>query len=383
MHINKLAILVAATTAGAVQGSGSYDLPGLPGRPGYLSCLPPAPAPASMTKQSQREIIYSSSLPASHNSLRGDGDTRKLATEAKEATVIHYTEDSWKLSREEVANAVKQVLNGDQTNFQLNEILSGEDATLQVFRITEDSMTISTEDFDEAFTIKNAFIEKSPGTKYKVDCPAKGDGDTCTVKELGQQDEAGNDLVTCFAEDSTITKEDIPAECGDEMYDMALYALPGPHFILAGTKSLDSSSVNPICPKSIAFSTMDGGQMGRKQIVSPYMEDIKDLPKHTLGVAALADMLEAESSAEAIDDESFDLATNNCVHYASSIWRRLGFDETEDLANFLVHNIIIDEAQLEEMMPKQRGGRMLLKAMSHEGHEEFVKNIVYSQLYLN
>ena len=379
MHINKLAILVAATTAGAVQGSGDYS--NIIGRPGYLSCLPPAPAPASMTKQSQREIIYSSSSsPASHNSLRGDGDTRKLAT--KKATVIHYTEDSWKLSREEVANAVKQVHNGDQTNFQLNEIAYGEDA-MQVFRITEDSMTISTEDFDEAFTIKNAFIEKSPGTKYKVDCPAKGDGDTCTVKELGQQDEAGNDLVTCFAEDSTITKEDIPAECGDEMYDMALYALPGPHFILAGTKSLDSSSVNPICPKSIAFSTMDGGQMGRKQIVSPYMEDIKDLPKHTLGVAALADLLKAEENAEAIDDESFDLATNNCVHYASSIWRRLGFDETEDLANFLVHNIIIDEAQLEEMMPKQRGGRMLLKAMSHEGHEDFVKNVVYEYFDLN
>ena len=326
---------------------------------------------------------YSSFSPASHTSLRGDGDMRKLAT--KEATVIHYTEDSWKLSREEVANAVKQVLNGDQTNFQLNEILSDEDSTFQVFLITEDSMTISTQNLDEAFTIKNAFIEKKPDTKYQVGCPAKGDGDTCTVTKLKQEDEVGNDLVTCFAEDSTIMKEDIPAECGNsnKMYDVALYALPGPHFILAGSKSLDSSSVNPICPKSVAFSTMDGGQIGRKQIVSPYMEDIKDLPKHTLGVAALADLLKAEENAEAIDDESFDLATNNCVHYASSIWRRLGFDETEDLANFLVHNIIIDEAQLEEMMPKQRGGRMLLKAMSDEGHEDFVKNVVYEYFDLN
>jgi hypothetical protein len=216
-----------------------------------------------------------------------------------------------------------------------------------------------------------------------TDCPAEVDGDTCTVMELGQQNEAGNDLVTCFTEESAIMKEDIPAECDDEMYDMALYALPGPHFILAGTKSLDSSSVNPICPKSIAFSTMDGGQIGKKQIVSPYMEDIKDLPKHTLGVAALADVLEAESGAEAIDAESFDFATNNCVHYASSVWRRLGFEETDDLANFLVHNIIIDEAHLKEMMSKQLGGRRLIEAMSHEGHEEFVKNVVYSQLYLN
>jgi hypothetical protein len=336
-----------------------------------------------MAKQSQREMEYSSSPPASHNSLRGDGDMRKPATEAKEATVIRYTEDSWKLSRDEVANAVKQVLSGDQTNFQLNDILSGEDATLQVFLITDDGMNISTQDLDKEFTIKNAFIERRPDIMYQVDCPAKGNGDTCTVKVLGQQDEAGNDLVTCFAEDSTITKEDIPAECGGEMYDMALYALPGPHFILAGTKSLDSSSVNPICPKSIAFSTMDGGQIGRKQIVSPYMEDIKDLPKHTLGVAALADVLEAESGAEAIDEASYDMLNNNCVHYASSIWRRLGFDETEDLANFLIDNIIVDEAQLEEMMSKQLGGRRLIEAMSHEGHEEFVKNVVYSQLYLN
>ncbi len=379
MRINKLAILVTAATAGAVQG-------GHPMAQSTARCYASASSMAvssssSMTKrQSQREMEHSSSPPGSHNSLRGDGDMRKLAT--KEATIIDYKEDSWKLSREEVVEAVEQVINGAETHFQLNVVASSHASPLQVKLLTEDSMNISTQDLNEAFTITNAFIEDEPETIYQVDCPAKGNGDTCTVK-LAQQDEAGNDLVTCFAEDSTITKEDIPTECDDEMYDMALYALPGPHFILAGTKSLDSSSVNPICPKSIAFSTMDGGQIGRKQIVSPYIEDIKDLPKHTLGVAALADMLEAESRAEAIGDESFDWATNNCVHYASSIWRRLGFDETQDLGNFVVHNIIIDEAQLEEMMSKQLGGRRLIEAMSHEGHEEFVKNVVYSQLYLN
>ncbi len=107
-----------------------------------------------------------------------------------------------------------------------------------------------------------------------------------------------------------------------------------------------------------------------------------DLPKHTLGVAALANVLEAESSAEAIDDKSFDLATNNCVNYASSIWRRLGFDETEDLANFLVDNIIVDKTQLEKLAFKS-GGRRLMDAMYNEGLEDFVKNVVYSQLYLD
>ena len=165
---------------------------------------------------------------------------------------------------------------------------------------------------------------------------------------------------------------------------MALYALPGPHFILAGIKSLDLDSSPPStnCPKSIVFSTMDGEQMGNKQIVSTYMEDFKDLPKHTLGLAALADVLKAEENAEAIDEASFDIVTNNCVNYASSIWRRLEFDETEDLANFLVRNIVIDEAQLEKLASKH-GGRRLHKAMFNKGLEKFWKNVVYSQLYLN
>jgi len=334
----------------------------------------------------------SSSLPTSNPGLRrgdGDDDMRKLST--KEATVLHYTDGSLKLSREAVVEAVKEVIDGVETNFQLNMITPGEDATLQVLLLNYDSMTVSTQEFDKEFTIKNAFIKKSPDTIYQVYCPAKVDGDTCTVtvfcgaaKKLDKPDRDGDghDLVTCFTEDSTITKEDIPTECGDEMYDMALYALPGPHFILAGTKSLHSSSVNPICPKSIAFSTMDGG-FGRKQIVSPYMEDFKDLPKHTLGVAALIDVLEAESSAEAIDEASFDMLENNCVHYASSIWRRLEIDETEDLGNFVVHNIIIDEDLLEKLASKVQGGRMLLNSMLNKRLEEFVKNVVYEYFNLN
>jgi len=165
-------------------------------------------------------------------------------------------------------------------------------------------------------------------------------------KMLDPQDKDGHGLVTCFEEASTIMKEAIPAECDDEMYAIDLYAYFGPHFILVGTKSLDSSSANPICPQSLAFSTLTI-QIGKKQIVSPYMEDFEDLPKHHLGVAALADILKAEENAEAIDEASYDMLNNNCVHYASSIWRRLGFDETEALGNFVVHNIVIDEDLLE------------------------------------
>jgi hypothetical protein len=318
----------------------------------------PAPAPASISKPS----------------LRG-GDMSNLGD------VIHYKVGSWELARDEVVNAVEDAIDDDEVNFQLN--ITGSPQLLHIIR---DNMTVSVEDIkSHQFTIKNAFLEEFPGKMYEVNCPASKDGNTCIVRDMAQQDEAGNDLVTCFAEESIISKEDIPTECDNEMYNVTLHALTGPHFILAATKSLDSSSANPICPQSLAFSTMDGGQSGTKQIVSPNLDlgEFKDLPKHHLGVAALADVLEAEENADPIDDKSFDLATNNCVTYASSIWRKLEFVETEDLANFLVDNIIVDEAQLEEMMSKQLGGRRLIEAMSHEGHEEFVKNVVYSQLYLN
>lgn len=180
--------------------------------------------------------------------------------------------------------------------------------------------------------------------------------------------------------ESTTTKEDIPAECGDEMYDVTLHAFSGPHFILAATKSPESSN-DVTCPESLAFEFMYGGQMGNKQIISAHLEDFKDLPKHTLGVAALADALKAEENAEAINATSFHLVTNNCLTYASSVWRRLGFDVTEDLNNFLIDNIMLNQALLTKVT-SNFGGRRLLGAISDQGYEEFWSNVVYSQLYL-
>ena len=181
--------------------------------------------------------------------------------------------------------------------------------------------------------------------------------------------------------DNTVTKEDIPAECGDEMYDVTLYALPGPHFILAATKSLESSK-DSTCPKSLAFDTVYGGIFNKQILSSHLVDQFKDFPKHTLGVAALADALKAEENAEAINATSFHLVTNNCLTYATSVWRRLGFDVTEDLNNFLIDNILLNQAHLTEMT-SLFGERRLLGAISSQGYEEFWSNFVYSQLYLN
>ena len=366
MHTSKLAILLVAAVVTPTAFSCRYP-DNLCNPPGSISCYASTSLLASLKKTGHH------SSPAANPGLR-HGDMRGLGK--VEATVIDYEAGSWELARDEVVNAVEEAIVGAETAFQLN-VMMGD--TLRVLLIQEDGMTISTEDFDSEFTLVNAFIEKSPDVEYQVDCPASDDGDKCAVKRVNQQGEDDNDLVACFTEDSIITKEDIAAECDDEMYDMALYTLPGPHFILAGTKSLDldPSYSNTICPKSIAFSTQKG-----KQIVSPYMEDINDLPKHNLGVATLADVLSAEENADAIDETSYDLLTNNCVNYASRIWRRLEFDETEDLANFLVHNIIVDKAQLEKLASKH-GGRRLLKTMFNKGLEKFWENVVYSQLYLN
>ena len=363
MYLHKLAILLlAAATPTALAGRDPWE-------ENSISCY------ASSSLLASQEKTGHHPSPAANPGLR-HGNMRVLVE--TEATVIDYEAGSWELARDEVVNAVQEVIVGAETAFQLN-VMMGD--TLGVLLIEEDGMSVSTEDLDGEFTLVNAFIKESPNVKYEVDCPASDGGDMCTVKEVNQQDEDGNDLVGCFTEDSIITKEDIAAECGEEMYDMALYALPGPHFILAGTKSLDldPSSSNTICPKSIALTT---DVKKGKQIVSPYIEDIKDLPKHALGVATLTDVLKAEENADAIDDASYDLLTNNCVNYASRIWRRLEFDETEDLANFLVHNIIIDKAQLEKMTSKH-GGRRLLNTMFNKGLEKFWKNVVYSQLHLN
>jgi hypothetical protein len=181
-------------------------------------------------------------------------------------------------------------------------------------------------------------------------------------------------LVSCLSTESFITKESISAECENEMYDVAVSVVPGPHFFLLATKSPDSSS-NVICPTTLAFDTLNF----EKKIAAPYEEDFKALPSYELKTAVkLTDLLEAEESAEYHDASNFDVLTNNCVHYASKIWRHLGVHETEDLADFIVANIINDENVLNSW--EDEGVRRLVQTVMTEGR---VKKIVYSQLHLN
>jgi hypothetical protein len=206
-----------------------------------------------------------------------------------------------------------------------------------------------------------------------LNSPTDDVGSTLNLKQVNQEGE-DEVLVSCLSTESFITKESISTECENEMYDVAVSVVPGPHFFLLATKSPDSSS-NAICPTTLAFDTLNF----EKKIAAPYEEDFKALPSYELKTAVkLTDLLEAEESAESHDASNFDVLTNNCVHYASKIWRHLGVHETEDLADFIVANIINDENVLNSW--EDEGVRRLVQTVMTEGR---VKKIVYSQLHLN
>lgn len=85
---------------------------------------------------------------------------------------------------------------------------------------------------------------------------------------------------------------------------------------------------------------------------------------------------------EAVPKEEYDYSTNGCAHYAQRIWRPLGFDETDALANFFVENVVEDFRAVERAHKSKRGLRALASfALGGKGgFKDYVKGIVYDQL---
>ena len=137
---------------------------------------------------------------------------------------------------------------------------------------------------------------------------------------------------------------------------------------------------------ALAFASLEGTKV---TFLVPHEEELNSehFELHPLGTADLGDIMAAERSAEAIDDTKYDLTANTCVHYAADIWRELDFEETEDLANFIVENLLKDHGALEyaRKNAKYDGMRVLTSYLTGDGggFEEYVKNIVHSQLYIN
>ena len=106
--------------------------------------------------------------------------------------------------------------------------------------------------------------------------------DTALMKDLTKDDE----LVYCSSQDASVTKNDIPSNCFDEMYHVELSAVIGvSHFFLIGTKAEDSNE-NEKCPQNIAMDQFNW----QKKIAVIVEEDTEDLPKHRLGLASLGDI---------------------------------------------------------------------------------------------
>jgi len=249
-----------------------------------------------------------------------------------------------------------------------------------VFRdITRNDMVLSAEsgDLSKVFTVSGAFVKDTPEIKQKVSCPAE-DAITCQVTELNNNVHPSDGLVDCFSEESNviILKENVPAECMDEVYDMSLVVVPTPHFFLLGVKQ--DAEENKGCPPSIMLNSISG----QKHMVAVVTADMAHLPMQAMGTAFLDDIIEAEANAEAIEDSLFDVFTNSCVHYAGSIWRSIGLNE-DGLSNFIIEHIVNDSNIAQHA--KNRGGAQALAAVEIGGHralKKYVAEVVHAELAL-
>ena len=184
-----------------------------------------------------------------------------------------------------------------------------------------------------------------------------------------------------------IKMAEVPGKCLLRDYNLFLNAFldKGSHFFSVAIASEDEDKALDYkeCPNALAFASIEGYKV---TYLIPNEEDLKTgFNSFSLGKATLGNIIQAESSAEPVDDSKYDLTSNSCVHYAGRIWRGLKFDETAELADFLTENLLRDDGFLDIARNKveQGGFRILSKYAMGEGKfEEFVKNTVLSQLYI-
>ena len=202
------------------------------------------------------------------------------------------------------------------------------------------------------------FVVDNPEVNYEVTCPA--DGQECHVAAVGLQFDG------CVLKD-----EIIPDQCLDEDYDLNLYVVHGPHYMLGATNGGK-------CP-NVALSYVKGAK--QKIMFSSAATD--NIPSHSFGKkVTLRDFLKAEKEAP---EGEFDLMSNNCVHYAASIWRDLESPETHELAQFIVTNFA-NHPSFEDMAKSSFGGLRYLLAKAIGGNNALVsqlEEVVYSQMIIN
>ena len=276
-----------------------------------------------------------------------------------EGNVVHYSNSTKTIPREEVVSAVEAALEGNQ-NFEVQtnfgDVIAFQD-------LTRNDMTLSSGDLYGDFSITNAFVVDSPEVVFQVTCPA--DDDECHVHIKEEEPQFGR----CVLKEATISDK-----CLDEEHDLNLYVVGGPHFMLG-------ASNGGKCP-NVALSSLEGAKV-KIVFSSAYTVGI---PSYSFGKKiTLRDFLKAEEVVPPTDTEGFDLESNTCVHYAGSIWRELGYPETHELAQFVVSNVAND-AKFEDMVKTHVGGLRYLAAKVVGGKNAMVshlKEMVYSQMVIN
>eukprot|EP00956_Cyclotella_meneghiniana_P031501 scaffold82842_cov48-Cyclotella_meneghiniana.AAC.2 len=178
-----------------------------------------------------------------------------------------------------------------------------------------------------------------------------------------------------------VNQADLPVKCKDVLYKVGLYGLSGSHFFIGGTVINNADNdvmANIDCPSAIAFASIDG----TKKVYNAQETAVQELSNHFLGQFALYDILAAEENVTAIDNSGYHLTKNTCIHYAGAIWRALGVEETHDMADFLVTNLV-DSDEFIEFAKMKAGGLRVVTAFAVGGKhalENYVRDIVTSQL---
>eukprot|EP00956_Cyclotella_meneghiniana_P016100 scaffold25225_cov78-Cyclotella_meneghiniana.AAC.2 len=272
-----------------------------------------------------------------------------------EGNVVHYSDATHTVPRAEVVSAVEAALSGGQ-NF---EVQTNNGDSIAFHDLTRNDMILSSSELDGDFTVTGPFLVDKPGVHFEVNCPAGSN--ECDVVEKHSQ------FNGCV-----LKEESIQNQCLDDEYDLYLYVVDGPHFMLG------VSNGNK-CP-NVALVSVEGSK--HKIEFSAHPDNI---PSFSFGnKVTLRDFLKAEKEVPAIDDVGFDLESNTCVHYAMSIWRNLGFPETHELAQFVVANALNDP-NFEHMAKNRIGGHRYLLAKAVGGKialESHLGEVVYSQFII-
>ena len=175
---------------------------------------------------------------------------------------------------------------------------------------------------------------------------------------------------------------DVPLKCYENDYDVKFNVVDddGPHFFLTAVASkVDMKH----CPNILVFIS----DVGKKITYSvPDEAVLNGYSSFWLGKATLEEIMIAEQLADPIQDVNYDLTKNSCIHYAGSIWRALKFEETPELANFLIQNLLQDDGLVRIALDKNDAIVLKFLALftgnkSKESMvEKYVEDLVLSQL---